>query len=224
MIRILLAIALWMGAVQPSSAGAWLRGEGEGFLSLGLRVYKDSATGTHQLEQNVFLEYGLRPRLTIGAQTNFTAGKKGDGLLFLRFPIRGDDRPSKISAEFSLGAESTDGITFDPFVKTGLSWGRGVTLGGRDGWVNLDGAVQWASGDAPALYKLDATLGLTLSDRFQVMGQGFFEADEYGDSLTVVPSVIYTPARGGMRFVVGLEHRTGREESTGVKFGLWQEF
>lgn len=223
-IPILLACALWSGATLPCAAGAWMRGEGEGFLSLGLRAYEEGGTGPQLLEQSFFFEYGLWPRVTIGAQGNYTSGKKGDGALFLRLPVRNDDRPAKIAAEIGLGVESTDGITFDPFFRTGVSWGRGITLAGRGGWVNVDTAVQWASDEAPPLFKLDATLGLTLSDRFQVMGQGFFEADENGDSLTIAPSVIYSPKRWRMKFVVGLEHRTGREENTGVKFGIWREF
>ena len=224
MLRFLLALTIWFGAALSCAAGAWMRAEGEGFLSLGFRAFEDAATAKQRLEQNVFFEYGLRPRLTLGAQVNYNAEQKGEGSIFLRLPLRNDDRPGKLAAEIAIGAESTDGITFDPYLKTGVSWGRGVILGGRDGWINLDGAVQWSSADAPPLFKLDATLGLTLSDRFQVIGQGLFEADENGESLTMVPSVIYTPKRGKTRFVVGLEHKTGRDDSTGVRFGLWREF
>lgn len=224
MTRILLAVALWLGAALPCAAGAWMRGEGEGFLSLGFRFYEERDTGTQGVEQNFFFEYGLWPRLTVGASANYTSGVKGEGQVFLRLPIRNDDRPAKLAAELGIGAESTDGITFDPFLKAGLSWGRGLTIAGRSGWVNVDGAVQWASDDTPALFKLDTTLGITLSDRFRLMGQGFFEADEFGESLTVVPSVIYSPNWGQMKFVVGLEHKTGRDESTGIKFGLWRDF
>ena len=224
MIRILLAIALWLGAALPCTAGAWMRTEGDGFLSLGFRAYEDAATGTQSVEQSFYFEYGFRPRLTLGVSASYTSGEKGEGLVFLRFPLRNDDRAAKISAEFGIGAESMDAVNFDPFLKGGVSWGRGLTLAGRGGWVNVDSAVQWRTDDTPPLFKLDATLGLTLSDRFQVMGQGFFEADENGESLTVVPSVIYTPKRGNMKFVVGLEHKSGRDESTGLKFGLWREF
>ena len=224
MTRILLAIALWFGAALPSHAGAWMRGEGEGFLSFGVRLFEESATSAQNTEQNLYFEYGLRPTLTLGVSANYTSGEKGEGVLFLRLPLRNDDRPAKVAAEVGIGARSTDGVTFDPIIKTGLSWGRGLAFGDRGGWVNVDTAVQWASDDTPTLFKVDATLGLTLSDRFQVMGQGFFEADEFGESLTVLPSVIYTPKRGQMRFVVGLEHKTGRDESTGLRFGLWREF
>ncbi len=224
MIRVLLALVLWFSAATSCAAGAWMRGEGEGFLSLRVNPYEDAESDTPSWEQNLYIEYGLRPKLTIGAQVNYTAGEKGDGLLFVRLPLRDDDRPSKLAVEVGLGAESFDGISFDPFVKTGLSWGRGFSMGERNGWINVDGAVQIATEDKPELYKLDATVGLTLSDRFQVMGQSFLEGDENGESLNLVPSIIYRPKRGNMRIVVGLEHKTGRYERTGLRFGLWREF
>jgi hypothetical protein len=224
MIRILLAIALSFSAAVPATAGAWMRGEGEGFLSFGVRVFETAETGARKTEQNLFVEYGLWRRLTVGASANYTQGEKGEGVLFLRVPLRDDDRPAKLAVELGAGAQSTDGATFDPIIKTGVSWGRGLTIAGRNGWVNVDTAIQFSPNDTPTLFKLDATVGITLSDRFQVMGQGFFETDEYGDSLSIVPSVIYRPKRGEMKYVVGLERKTGREESTGIRFGVWREF
>lgn len=224
MIRIMLAVALALGTAQPAVAGAWMREEGEGFLSFGLNAFEERESARQRLEQSIYIEYGLRPRLTLGASASYVTGKKGEGLMFLRLPILDSDRASKIAAEIGLGAESTDGITVDPYLKTGLSWGLGIQLAGRSGWANVDGAVQWSDGDAPTLYKLDATFGLSLSDRFRVMGQAFLEADENGDSLTILPSVIYSPRRWPVEIVVGIEHKTGRDERSGIRFGLWREF
>lgn len=224
MIRSLLAITLWFAAALSCSAGAWMREKGEGFLSFGTLAFEERATGAQRFEQGIYLEYGLSPRVTLGASGNYTSGEKGEGLVFLRLPIRNDDRPAKVAIELGIGTESADGATFDPFLKSGLSWGRGMTIGRRSGWLNVDTAIQWSTNGAEPLFKLDATLGLTLSDRFQAMGQAFLEADANGEGLTVVPSLIYTPKRGRTKYVLGLEHKTGRDEHTGLKFGLWREF
>ena len=83
---LLLCLALiWFGAT-PATAGAWMQEHGKGFLSFS-GVYSQ----TRALDGALFLEYGLRPRLTLGAKVDMdmTYGRMGDGtaFVFMRKPI-----------------------------------------------------------------------------------------------------------------------------------------
>ncbi len=221
----ILVYFLW--SVQTAEAGAWLREEKEGFFALDIRLNEDSsATGNVRTEQGFYAEYGLRPNLTIGATGTYVPNESGEAQVFLRFPLNNKDQVSKLSAEFAIGAKTLDTVNFDPFLRTTLSWGRGLQMFGKTGWVNVDGSVQWAVGgnDSPHLFKLDATLGLNLTERVQIMGQTFFEADRFGDSLTIGPSVIYTFKSGKQSLVVGFEHRSGRQPRDVLRAGLWYRF
>lgn len=223
MLRSVLIFWIWLGLALPAHAGAWLREEGAGFLSFGVTFFELDDTGERFEEQSLFAEYGLSETLTIGLSGSLIDGMGGEGQVFLRLPIQTRDGPSQVAAEFGLGATS-DGIIVDPYVKTGLSWGRGIQVQDRNGWINIDGNAFIGIDGSDNRMKIDTTVGLTLNDRFQIIGQSFVELTEGEDSHTILPSLVLKPAQGRTSYVVGYEHRTGARASKGVKFGLWRDF
>lgn len=216
----------WAGS---ANAGAWLRAEGTGFLSLDLRGYERG--GTPAGEIGLYAEHGLRPRLTVGLTGTLEDDQTGEARGFLRFPLLKDDQPYELSAEIGIGtafrigeSAGPKGYDLDPFFQAGVSWGRGLRFGDRNGWANVDAALQHPFDDGETLLKIDATLGVTLTERLQVIGQVFWERDRFGTSTTFAPSAIIALKERGSKLVIGAEFRTGRAERTALRLGMWREF
>ncbi|APX13579.1 hypothetical protein [Tateyamaria omphalii] len=202
----------------PAGAGAWMREHGTGFLSYS-GVYQE----TGKLDGSVYLEYGLRPKLTLGAKVDMdmTYGRAGNGtgFLFLRKPILIKEREYKIAYELGIG--STFGDNSESLLRTVLSYGRGIKAWDRYGWLAIDGTVEWALGDGPDTLKLDTTFGLTLNDRFKVMMQMFVSDTDGETGPTLAPSIIWQPRPKAPSFVVGIE---GKDGVLALKLGMWRSF
>ncbi|MBY5934773.1 hypothetical protein KUV51_17330 [Tateyamaria omphalii] len=190
----------------------------KGFLSYS-GVYEE----TGKLDGSVYLEYGLRPKLTLGAKidVNMTSGRMGDGtgFLFFRKPVRTGERAYKIAYDIGLG--STFGGNSDPLLRTGLSYGRGIKMWDRYGWLAIDGAIEWALDDNPDMLKLDTTIGLNLNDRFKVMMQVFVSDTDGQTATTLAPSLVWQPKPKGRSFVFGVE---GEDGIFALKLGIWRSF
>lgn len=211
----MLAILVAPGAM----AGAWLQEHRKGFLSYSA-VYEVG----QRLDGSVFFEYGVRPKLTLGAKADadMTTGRIGDGtaFIFFRKPIPTGDRDFKLAYEFGIG--STFGVETRPLLRTALSYGRGIKAWEKYGWVAIDGAVEWAIDDGPDTLKLDTTVGLTLSDRFKVMMQVFISSAGGEMSTTLAPSLIWQPKKPkAPSIVLGLE---GEDGTLALKLGMWRSF
>ncbi len=223
MIRMTVTVLFSLILAAPVWAGAWLRDEGTGFLSFGSTVFELDDTGQQLSEQSFFVEYGLRPKLTLGASGSMIDGLGGEGQVFLRIPIQNGERKANMSAEFGLGANS-NGIDVDPYLRTGVSWGRGIAVRDKGGWVNIDSSALWGLSGSDTRFKIDSTVGLSITDRTQFMAQSFIDIGPGEDSHTLIPSLIFADKAGKTRYVVGYEHRTGARASKGLKFGFWRDF
>lgn len=215
--RTLLLIGLVLLA-NPALSGAWMRGTGTGFLSFG-PVYED----TGRVDGSFFIEYGLRPKLTIGAKIDADMTQQqignGTGFLFLRRPIDIGERSFKLAYEVGIG--TTFGHSYDPLILTGLSYGRGIQIGEIYGWLALDGSVEWSLGDTSDTAKLDTTFGLTLSDKFKVMMQVFYSQTNEASATTLAPSMIWQPRPDRPSYQLGIE---AERDALAVKFGIWTTF
>ena len=213
---VLICTALMLAS--HASAGAWLREQGTGFLSYS-GVYKDNG----QLDGTLYAEYGLRPKLTLGLKidVDMTSGRMGDGtgFLFARKPIKTEKRNYKLAYELGIG--STFGSVETPLIRTGLSYGRGVTLWDKNGWLAIDGAYEIAMDDGEDTAKLDTTFGLSLNDRFKVMMQVFVSQTESTVSTTLAPSVIWQPKPDAPSYQLGIEEQNG---TFAIKLGMWRSF
>ncbi|MEO9574895.1 hypothetical protein [Tateyamaria sp.] len=203
----------------PASSGAWMRDAGTTFLSF--------STTTDELGEmggSLYLTHGLRPKLTIGVKIDVDILNQrtgGDtGFVFARKPLPTGERSFKLAYEIGVG--STLGPDSSSLLHAGLSYGRGFMLGDKSGWVALDSATEWEVADSVTTYKLDSTIGLSLSTRFQVMMQVFLSETGGDLSTTIAPSVIWRPQKDGpTRYQFGLENEDG---TFAFKLGLWRTF
>ena len=85
--RLLAALLLLTVLARPLFAGAWMRDEGTGFFSFSVSATRDTASpgGATGFTQTMFAEYGLRPRLTFGANA-WRDKRRGSGLCLLPPP------------------------------------------------------------------------------------------------------------------------------------------
>lgn len=217
MLRLVLLLMFCLSA-QTSWAGAWLREHGAGFLALS--VLQADTGGT---DLAAYAEYGLRPKLTIGVKldTQMVQGQFSDGaaFVFLKRPIPTGERAFKLS--YHVGVGSTLGGDAQPQLMTGLSYGRGFVVWNRDGWVALDASMHISPDGRDDATKLDATVGLTLTNEVRMMMQVFFSETATDDSITLAPSLIWRPRRDRPSLQIGLE---AKEDTVALRLGLWSEF
>ncbi|KIC50135.1 hypothetical protein [Tateyamaria sp. ANG-S1] len=209
---------LWIVAALPAGAGAWMQEHRKGFLS-----FSGFYDETERFGGTIYLEYGLRPKLTIGAKVDasmvYGQVPNGSGFVFLRKPIPIERHEFKIAYEIGLG--STFAETYEPLLHTALSYGRGIKAWNKYGWIAIDGSVEWALHDGSDTRKLDTTVGLSVTDRFKVMMQVFVSDTDGNTTTTLAPSVVWQPRPTAPSFVVGIEDKDG---ILALKLGMWRSF
>lgn len=232
-----MAFALILGLASASSAqaGAWLREKGKSFTSFSIQATENNGNSS-----SFYFEYGLSDRITLGADItydtdllNYLQGTgpvvesleefpQGSGILFARFPIGPTDQTNKWAFHVGLGARYLE-MEFLPAAEIGLSWGRGIKIGERYGWVNVDTSYNEAQSPALTRIKLDGTAGLGITDKTKVMMQVFNTFVE-GESFTkIAPSLLFSVGDKGMTVQLGSEIPVDGGEAT-VKIGVWLSF
>jgi len=222
MVRYLLILLLLANLPKPVQAGAWMRDKGTAFtaLSFTLNMSRDMARTT-------YLEYGLRDDLTVGLDagmfTDMSGMASGHGTLFLRRPMRPDAQNNKWAYEVGIGADWM-GETVAPHLKTGLSWGRGIKIGQKYGWASIDASVRWSLGSDAHVGKIDATVGLNVTDTLAGILQIYLSHIDGDTATTLAPSVVIKPRKGKYRFQIGFEAPMEDATRTAIKVGLWRDF
>ncbi len=215
-------ILIWVFQAGTAQAGAWLRKKGSSFTSA---AYTTTWFGDRA--NTSYLEYGLRDDLTIGADIGYGTSRHGTpsgyGTLFLRRPLGRDDGPDKWAYEIGVGGAWVDGYVL-PHVRTGLSWGRGIKLRERYGWVAVDASMTWDITSSLHLAKLDSTLGFNFTEVTAGMIQIYLAHVDHKAYASIAPSLLIRPLRGGFRIQLGAETPLGYTKDTAIKIGLWQEF
>lgn len=204
---------------SPVHGGAWMRAEGDTFLS-----FSTSMDETGEINGGIYLEHGLRPKLTLGLKVDMdmTAGQMGDGsaIVFMRKPINTGQRAFKLAYEVGLG--STIGDDSSGLGRVALNYGRGVSFGDKAGWITMDTAIEWVSGTGDMTLKLDGTVGMTLNPRFKVMMQVFHTQSDAANTTTFAPSLVWQPkSKQATSYQLGLEADDG---IIALKLGMWKEF
>lgn len=187
----------------PAWAGAWPQNEGSGQIILQDTWYTTTTNGYDpqgrpsghanytQLELAPYVEYGLTPRWTIGAQPRLqgvftnSSGRDVSGYgivetnLFARYAVwRGEN--DVFSVQGMVGAAGIDSSDRDPEVanpnneyELRLLYGHGFTLGEHTGFLEADIAGRARSGTAANELHLDLTAGYRPAPRWLVMAQSF---------------------------------------------------
>lgn len=203
-------------------AGPWLRDKGASFVSSSF-----SATYFYDLTQSTYIEYGLREKLTLGidlstAQSRFGL-RSGSATAFLRFPLGDVTEWGRLAYDLGAGASWTDAF-ISPHVRAGLSWGRGFTLGARNGWLTVDAAAQWEFGLSQEVIKLDATAGFDFTEATTGMAQIFITYTEGETYANFAPSIVLSPRFSKYRVQLGSEVPFDAPENTALTLSLWREF
>ncbi len=218
-------IFLLLLSAGPAFPGPWLRDAGTGFSSTTVDLSPaDPARSAPypppypvEAYTSVYAEYGLTPRLTLGLDGGSDTYGNGMGLVFLRFPLR-EGKTARMAGEIALGARwSLTELT--PLLRPGVSWGRGLSLFGKQGWTSLD-ATLLIPGDGGALLpKLDATLGLNTGERMKLMLGLTVERP----APTLSASLAYR-AWDKVHLTLGIKLRGDRSRPDCLSLGFWQSF
>lgn len=221
-IHLLLALLCAAGMSSAADAGAWLRQPGRGFAS---------ATGTlrqgdpdARQEVSLYTEYGLTPRLTLGADINERPGISGHAMVFARLPLSRPGARNKFAIETALGGHHWRG-DWDPMYRLTLSYGHGfVTRRGISGWLALDAAYERRLGFSDPIWKLDATLGRSAPGRIRPILQIETSFIRGQDPIWAIAPGLMIDTRRSAAWVVGLERKSAGRDTVGLKIALWHWF
>lgn len=218
-----LILALFMLAVpQILAAGPWLREKGSSFTAVSL-----SSNYALETASQTYLEYGLSDKTTligdVGMARFHYIPNTGYATFSIRRALGPKDAASKWAYELGLGA-GWIGEEILPQLRTALSWGRGITVGEKSGWMTVEGAVLWDVTYAQHIAKVDTTVGLNMTEKTKGMLQ-IFTARTVGETIAILaPSVIYSPANTKFSIQLGAESQIGHWDNAAVKIGIWREF
>jgi hypothetical protein len=219
---LLFSVFVWSFWLTSADAGAWLREKGTSFTSVSF-----SATWFRDTANTSYLEYGLRDDLTIGADigymTSRTGAQSGYGTIFIRRPLGQSDGPNKWAYELGVGTTWVDNL-ISPHLKTGVSWGRGIKVREKYGWVAVDASVSWDVTSGRHLAKVDSTVGFNFTEVTTGMVQLYLAHVDRKTYASIAPSIVIKPRKGKFRFQIGAESTLGHSENTALKLGLWREF
>ena len=218
----ILAFVLCLAGGQTALAGAWLREEGKGFASV-------SATATQERDYSgsLYLEYGLTPRHTVGADISLgldrTGQQNGSGVFFVRMPIGPTDQTHRFAGHLGLGGRYTNGI-FSPALEAGLSWGRGVKWRDSWGWAAVDASINLPRAPAEERIKIDGTFGMPIAKTVKGMIQMFNTFEDGQVFSDLAPSLLWQPRGGAYTIQIGAEFAVSGGGDDALKIGLWRDF
>ncbi|GEM_PF-583926 len=231
MIRVFVVLVL---LILPASvqAGAWLREKKSLFLSWSNTVSTRSDS-LYAIDTSLYAEYGLTSRLTVGFDGYLGAsGKASEALLFMRFPLGKQDRPSRMALTFGVGAKSIPNpwgtTTEQTLAKVGFSWGRGL----KKGWLAFDTSVTsvvqssiFVPGQSGTSYSADFTFGQKPSDRLMLIWQLQTGKTTNGPTYAkFAPSLVWSFGDGKNSVEVGLIKGLTGDKSQSLKVGFWKSF
>ena len=224
-LRYLWALLVLAPLAQSAEAGAWLEGEGQGFIATATRMRQNSA------EVSAYAAYGLGPALTLGLDLNRSHGTgpnagqdSARALLFARLPLRQGDGEWKLATELSFGMVRS-AQDWGTMHRLTLSAGRGWSLGQHSGWIALDLGRERLATFGQAAWKLDATLGLNPRGTrpAPLMQVEFYQSDQADLQWKLLPALRW-PLPEGRDLITGLELRSTDQSRLGLRLELWQRF
>jgi len=236
MVRSVLLVGCGFGFVvagaAPAAAGAWAREEGTGFASLSYTLPTDSADA-QEGTFSAYVEYGLPWRLTAGA--NLDQRPVGPHVLelFLRRNVNAPDAGLQIAVEVGFEValdahmdEATGVISYtaDPGQPTlALHVGRGFSSPLGQGWVDLRFGLNLPGGDAERTGEIDATLGISLSDRAFATFEVWHDFTRERSVTAVVPGAGYR-LTDRIALTARYVHDVDDIAPGSVEIGAWLEF
>jgi hypothetical protein len=218
MVRCLtLAVVLLLWPAADAMAGAWLRQAGTAFVELSGQVTEPDEYGFYGLDAGLYAEYGVNERLTLGVDAGHDMLRVSKALVFIRLPLGGEARKTKLAMEFGAGQ-----IGEETALRPGLSVGRGIRLWDRNGWLNADGRVVLAGGTRTL--ETDLTFGLSVTGRAKVILQLQAGQPDTGTGYAkFAPSFVYE-TKPGTHLEIGVTQPLAGDDRRGLSLDLWRLF
>jgi hypothetical protein len=234
---VVLALILVFASAPTAEAGAWLREKGKGFTSSSLQTTDSAGTSG-----SLYAEYGLSKGITVGLDATYDTDlatyltdrttlilnedgtfPQGSAVVFFRFPLGPTDQVNKWAYHIGLGVRYENGELAQA-AEVGLSWGRGIQWRDRYGWINVDTSYNSPEDPLADRIKIDATVGLGLTQRLKGMLQ-VFNTIQDGETYTkIAPSLLVSLGKGGTTLQLSSEIPVSGGGGPSIKLGLWYEF
>ena len=236
-LTLVLIFGLWFASFGKAFAGPWPRAPGKWFLSFSEERDSDANYYTQ-----FYLEYGLTPRVTLGAELGKTRSEKSL-LVWLQWANMPEGRPDRWSASLGLGMVDRE-EQLQPLGQATIAWGRGwdnLPLLDRirgGGWLTaeLKGQLstepeeyssEYSGGETYGIYltpsasgKLDLTIGWNANERLKLMSQLRFEHRDEGLSTRLVVSGVHDLV-GPLKLELGAITPLDSKSEAAIKLGLW---
>lgn len=223
--RLLAALLLLTLLARPLFAGAWMREEGTGFFSYSVSAMRDTTLpgAATDFTQTIFVEYGLRPRLTFGANA-WQTGDEATVYVFFRHPLSNAKAPRKLAVELAFGAFKGDGQKSEPVQRLGFSVGQGFATGWGPGWMQLDTSYEYRASTATEILKAEATLGVSYRANSKAMVQIIAEQINRDPLLLTLSPSYLRQVTSNTYLVLGADYDLSGGNEVGLRLGTWLEF
>ena len=228
--QVLLAAVIALTATQAQPA-AWPRGAGHVFVSLKYDSRWDRerlALRDYARESRIsaYAEFGVSERLTFGGEI----ARSGPEIAPIT-EMRGFVRYAFLqagshvaSAEIGAGRRGNEWEYEVRYLRPGLAWGRGFDTRWGSGWAEVEAASEiYDSGDDPA-FKLDATVGLNLTDRYAAILQARSGDYPGGDAYVQLAPSVAVRLTENLRLQAELQVGVLNDTGVGGALAAWIEF
>lgn len=236
MTRFIAGCLAWLLLAVTVQAGPWPREQGHSFVSLS---GERDAEGNNYAE--LYAEYGLSRRRTLGLQISRTNVGEVTALLWYQKSLDNGEGPNRLSYSMGFGAIRRNGELL-PLSQAALMWGRGFSGLWDGGWMTAEArirvsgkteerriqdglsSVEYAYLTPEAVGKLDLTIGIRPSPSWALMNQLRLETRDDTDFSAKLASSVVHDLIGPARLEIGVVVPLAGPSEPAVKIGTWLEF
>ena len=207
---------------MPGLAGPWPREKGQLFTAVTSTYRYAPDIGVLDSEGGFYLEYGLGDRLTIGIDAMDDLASYSHAYGFARWAIGPPEQTWKLAVSVGAGA-SRRGADWGAMGRFAVSTGRSYKLW-RPGWLAITAAIEDHAVWSDPTYKLDATVGLHISDRvLTFVDLETSRRTGVPDAITLRGSLAWQ-AWGENHLIIGVEAKDVGIRFYGIRAGFWTRF
>lgn len=221
MSRLFLSLLLLVFA-NAAHAGAWPRGEGNGFVMVTLQGTVPQffgGLGPVSTYSGAYLEYGLTDKITLGFDIGHSVSGNSKALFFASYPLGQPDSRHKFAVELGIGRAAGNAV-----VRPGLSYGRGFDGKLGSGWVSANALFEHHLGRKRTDMKLDFTIGLNHKGGFKSIVQLQAGRQEGDPSFLRIAPSFALPMGKDTHFELGFSTELIGQTAYGLKIGVWRNF
>ncbi|PYC47915.1 hypothetical protein DI396_07455 [Litorivita pollutaquae] len=216
MLRLVVLFAL---LANPLFAGAWPRGQGNGFASVSFQLTDRDFLPPVNTYTALYLEYGVTDKITLGLDTGRGVSGKNKTILFASHPLLSTNNGHKFGVDLGFGY-----LAGEPAIRPGLSYGKGFSTDKGSGWVAVDTVMEYTLTTGRVDLKSDITFGLSYHPTMKTILQlqtGISALDP--PFARFAPSFVFKTGEQ-TNIEVGLAVGLVGDNNYGFKVGMWRDF